>query len=191
MAGTEEFVIVTGGPGSGKTTLLDALRALGYAVMAEAGRAIIQAQQAIGGNALHTGDSGLFAELMLSWDLRSHREAAAFAGPVFFDHGVPGLPGYYELTGRPVPAHVTRATQVFRYHPRVFVAPPWAEIYTGDAERTQDFTEAVRTYDAAVRAYLRSGYQLIELPRAPVATRVAAVLDHLAAWGLPQPPAGR
>jgi predicted ATPase len=29
---------------------------------------------------------------------------------------------------------------------RVFVAPPWAEIFAQDAERKHDFVEAVRTH---------------------------------------------
>ena len=44
--------VITGGPGSGKTTLIDALARAGFARTVEAGRAIIQDQQAIDGPAL-------------------------------------------------------------------------------------------------------------------------------------------
>lgn len=70
------FVVLTGGPGAGKSTLLDALAAAGFATVAEAGRAIIRDQAAIGGSALHTVDPQLYADLMLSWEMRSYREAA-------------------------------------------------------------------------------------------------------------------
>lgn len=43
----ERFFVLTGGPGSGKSTLVDAVARLGYGRTLEAGRAIIQHQQAI------------------------------------------------------------------------------------------------------------------------------------------------
>jgi predicted ATPase len=46
-----------------------------------------------------------------------------------------------------------RAVAVFRYNRRVFIAPPWREIFQQDSERKQDFDEAVRTYDSLVATY--------------------------------------
>ncbi|WP_328808913.1 AAA family ATPase [Nonomuraea montanisoli] len=175
----DDFVVITGGPGAGKTTLIEALRAAGHACVAEAGRAIIRDQVAIGGRALHQGDTALFAEVMLAWEMRSHHEARALPGPVFFDRGVTDLVGYHLLLDRPVPPHVSAAAGLFRYHRRVFAAPPWPEIYSHDAERRQDLDEAVRTHDAMVEAYGRHGYEVIPLPRADVAARVAFVLERL------------
>lgn len=48
----QRFIIISGGPGSGKSTLIDALERQGFPRTVEAGRAIIQDQVAIGGNAL-------------------------------------------------------------------------------------------------------------------------------------------
>ncbi|WP_327086775.1 AAA family ATPase [Nonomuraea sp. NBC_01738] len=175
--GTDGYVVITGGPGAGKSTLIDALAAKGFARTDEAGRAIIQDRLAIG--ATGWSDPELFAELMLSWELRSHRQAAGSRGPVFFDRGVPDLVGYFRLIGRPLPAHVHEAALRFRYHRVVFAAPPWREIYVHDAERTQSWEEAVRTHDAVTWAYTEHGYEVVALPPVPVADRVAFVLDAL------------
>lgn len=99
------FIVITGGPGSGKTTLLDALRESGHSAMPEAGRNIIRAQQAVDGPALPWRDPALFAELMLSWDMRSYEEAGQKSGTLFFDRGIPDTIGYLRLTSLPVPAH--------------------------------------------------------------------------------------
>ncbi len=97
----DRFHIITGGPGSGKSTLIDALAKRGYARTLEAGRAIIQDQQAIGGRALPWIDPAFFAELMLSWELRSYRMAESETGPVFFDRGIPDVVGYFQLMNEP------------------------------------------------------------------------------------------
>ncbi|MET8263674.1 AAA family ATPase [Micromonospora arida] len=178
---SSQYIVITGGPGAGKTTLIDSLRRAGHACVDEAGRQIIQDQMLIGGPALHTGDSRLFAEVMLSWAIRSYRQARQHPGPVFFDRGIPDLVGYYLLLGQPVPAHVTAAVRLFRYNQRVFIAPPWPQIYTTDSERRQDFPEAVRTHDAMVAAYTQHGYELSTLPRKDVTSRVQFIQQHTAA----------
>jgi len=181
MTRTDHLFGVTGGPGAGKTTLLAALAAAGHRVASEAGRAIIRDQLAIDGPALPWRDRALFAELMLSFDLRSYGEAQASAATVFFDRGVPDTIGYLRLCGLEVPEHFDRAARTFRYAQLVFAAPPWREIYAQDAERKQDFAEAERTYDAVTAAYRDHGYELVELPRADVATRAAFVLERVEA----------
>lgn len=172
----QAFFVITGGPGSGKTTLIDALEQAGFARAVEAGRGIIQDQAAIDGPALPWRDPAAFAELMLGWEMRSHRMAERQAGPVFFDRGVPDVIGYLRLMRLPVPVHIEKAAEVFRYCRRVFIAPPWREIFTQDTERRQDFTEAERTYAALAETYARLGYELVELPRAGVAERLKFVV---------------
>ncbi|MFE1103052.1 AAA family ATPase [Nocardiopsis alba] len=175
----DHLVVVTGGPGSGKTTLIDHLSGLGYARTEEAGRAIIRDQRDIDGPGLAWRDDALFAELMLSWEIRSHREAALLDGPVFCDRGVPDLIGYHLLQGRPVPEHVREAARLFRYHRRVLLAPPWPEIFSGDGERHQSPQEAERTFEAMREAYPSCGYEVVLLPRVSVAERARFVLDTL------------
>ena len=78
----DRFFVVTGGPGSGKSTVIDALARSAYTTSVEAGRGVIQDQVAIGGRALPWDDRILFAEMMLTWEMRSYR----IAGRVW--HGV-------------------------------------------------------------------------------------------------------
>ncbi|KVE39277.1 AAA family ATPase [Burkholderia sp. TSV86] len=169
--------VFTGGPGSGKSTLIDALHARGYACSDEAGRGVIRDQIAIGGRALPWLDSLAFAEQMLGWEMRSYRVARRACGPVFFDRGVPDVIGYLRLTALDVPAHVAAAAERFRYCRDVFIAPPWPQIYEQDAERRQDYAQAVRTYEAMVHTYTAYGYRLIELPRTSVDERCRFVLE--------------
>ena len=172
------FHIFTGGPGSGKTTLLEAIAACGHPVMPEAGRSIIKAQTAIGGPALPWADKTLYSELMLAWELRSFREAGALEGNVYFDRGIPDVIGYLKVCGLPVPPHFWKAAGLFRYNPKVFIAPPWREIFGQDAERKQDWREAEATYRAMHAVYTELGYELVPLPLAGVRERAEFVLER-------------
>jgi predicted ATPase len=172
--------VITGGPGSGKSTLIEALAARGFATMPEAGRAIIREEVATGGVALPWADRMAFAERMLAFEIKSYRAAATLNRPVVFDRGVPDVVGYLRVSGLPVPPRIERAARDYRYHRKVFVAPHWPEIFTNDAERKQAPDEAEATWHAMVEVYSALGYELVELPRVPVAERVAFVCAAVA-----------
>lgn len=173
-------IIITGGPGAGKTTLIETLAHAGFAVAPEAGRRIILEQQASGGAALPWVDRLAFAQAMLAHDIESYAQLSAVLGPVFCDRGIPDVIGYLRLEGLAVPASMWRAAREHLYYPRVFICPPWRAIYTTDSERRQTPEIAERTYEAMVAVYTELGYALVDVPRAPVDTRVAFIRDAVA-----------
>jgi predicted ATPase len=75
---------------------------------------------------------------------------------------------------------VMAACQKYRYATRVFLAPPWREIYVTDAERWQSFDEAVRTYELMVEAYQDCGYEVVEIPRVSVESRADFLVSRWA-----------
>jgi predicted ATPase len=87
--------------------------------------------------------------------------------------------GYLRLCGLDLPPHVTKAARIYRYHRRIFVAPPWKEIFTQDQERKQTFAEAQATCAAVCEVYEALGYQLIQLPRTSVAERADFVAAEI------------
>ena len=132
--------------------------------MPEAGRADIRAQGAAGGAALPWEDREAFADLMLERDLCFYEQARLLTGAILFDRGIPDIIGYRRLCGFAIPDGLTRAAKTHRYNRHVFIAPPWADIYSNDTERKQDWAEAVATHDAMARVYDNLGYILVPLP---------------------------
>lgn len=179
MTPTHRLHVVTGGPGSGKSTLIAALAAAGVATSAEVGRAIIREQVAIGGTALPWADEQAFAALMLPREIAARAAALAGGAVTVLDRGVPDVTGFLRVSGLPVPPAFDAAARAIRYNPRVFLAPFWADIYTHDAERRQTAADA-RATEAIMRdTYAGYGYDLVDLPRVPVADRVAFVTARL------------
>lgn len=172
--------VITGGPGSGKSTLIVALAAAGVVTSAEVGRQIIREEIAAGGDALPWADEVAFAGKMVVREVAAHRAALATGHTVVLDRGVPDVIGFLRVSGLPVPPHIDAAARAHRYHPRIFIAPFWADIFCADAERKQSPELAAATHDVMVATYRDYGYTLVELPRAPVAERAAFVMEHLA-----------
>ena len=141
---------------------------------------------ALGGAFFYAGmekrlEPAQFAEAMLAHDVQSYEAASRQDGVVFFDRGIPDVIGYLNLMKLPVPGQMAEAARRYRYNPRVFIAPFWPEIFMQDDERKQTPEEAERTYQAMVRIYGDYGYDLVTLPRVPVAERVAFVRRTIAA----------
>lgn len=173
------FYIITGGPGSGKTTLLNELKARGFPCVEEVARQIIQDQTEIGGDALHTKNKIKFRDLMLFQSIATYEQVTEDNLPVFFDRGIPELVGYCRLIKTDIPDFLLTAVKSFRYNQKVFIAPPWKDIYQNDKERKQSWEEAIETYCKIADSYLESGYQLIEIPKTTSIERADFILGHL------------
>lgn len=174
---SENFVVISGCSGGGKSTLLTALAGLGYTVVQEPGRRIVADQLEGGGSALPWVDLAAFARRAVELALGDRERMRAEAGWVFFDRGLIDAASALDL-GAGGNALGTLGA-VHRYHPTVFMTPPWEEIFASDAERRHGFEEAVAEYERLCAAYPQLGYRIIELPRVGVDERAAFVLETL------------
>jgi predicted ATPase len=175
MAAKVVRAVLTGGPGSGKSTLLEAMRAKDLCIFPEAARAILQSPN---GMAMRAESPMEFAMAMLDADLAAWH--AADSGLSLYDRGFPDIAGFLELEGLPIPASLERICYENRYNGPIFRASPWFEIYATDAERTQDWNQAVASDEAVTSAWQRYGYPLIDLPQVSVTQRADFVVRQIA-----------
>lgn len=175
------FVILSGCSGGGKSTLLAELARRGHAVVQEPGRRIVAQERAIGGTALPGIDPSAFAHRAVAMARSDLAAAAAQPGRVFFDRGlVDAAVALQHTDGTPIERTIGDA----RFHPTMFLAPPWPEIHQADADRRHGFEEVVAEYDRLLTAWRRLGYRLAILPRVSPNARA----DHLLA-AVPNPTA--
>ncbi|ANP85926.1 AAA family ATPase [Rhizobium leguminosarum] len=169
-------VLISGCSGGGKSTLLAELAARGHAVVEEPGRRIVS-QELEGGTALPWVDMAAFARRAIEMAMADHTAAREQAGWTFFDRGlIDAAAALQHLTGEPI---LEKLSVAHRYHQRVFLTPPWPEIYTTDPERRHGFDEAVAEYDRLAAVYPTLGYDVFMLPKIAVADRADFILDCL------------
>ena len=116
---------------------------------------------------------------MLERSIASYERHAASADTIFFDRGIPDTLCYARLIGSPLEKELFAACERYRYMGRVFLAPPWQEIYATDAERKQTYDEVVKTYHMMSEAYEDCGYEVVEIPRASPAQRADFIVTML------------
>jgi predicted ATPase len=169
-------VIISGCSGGGKSTLLEELRQRGEAVVEEPGRRIVAEQLKGDGKLLPWVDPEAFARRAIELSLQDRGQADSHAAWVFFDRGlIDAAVALEHMTGEPA-EHLLSSQP--RFYPRVFLAPPWPEIYQTDAQRQHAFDEAVAEYLRLEAAYPRLGYTVERLPKASVHDRVDFVLSR-------------
>jgi len=173
----DTFVVISGCSGGGKSALVAELAARGYPTVEEPGRRIVQAERHSGGCALPWVDPVAFAQRAVAMALEDRLAAAALDGPVFFDRGlVDAAAALQHTTGEPAIAELGPR---HRYNRRVFLVPPWPDLFRSDAERRHGFDAAVAEYYRLEAAYDCLGYDVVVIPRGRVRWRADFVLDML------------
>jgi predicted ATPase len=180
---SDRFIMLSGCSGGGKSTLLTALERRGFPVFEEPGRQIVKEQQFLEGNALPWANPLQFVELLVSRSIHQMMVAARLNQRSFFDRGIVDAISFLQHLSLPIPLYLENAVKLLRYHRRVFVAPPWQEIFVADAERRHSFDEAKAQYSSLLRTYEGLGYNLVELPKIDVESRVEFIVGQLAASG--------
>ena len=173
----DNFVVISGCSGGGKSALLAELGRRGHPIVEEPGRRIVKQELKTGGSALPWVDEVAFARRAIALALADRATASGLDGWVFFDRGlVDAAAGLQHLTGEQM---LGALGQCHRYHRRVFLTPPWHEIYATDPERRHGFDVAAAEYSRLCEAYPLLGYEVLLLPKVDVMERADFVLRML------------
>jgi len=173
------WYVIIGAPGVGKTTLLQELEKRGYNCVPEVARNIIKVQIQSEGDALPWKNRTKYSELMLEKSIKDFLDLKEVSITAFFDRGIPDTYAYNRLINIEITAELEKAANKYRYNRKVFILPPWEEIYTTDNERKQDYEEALLTYRVMKQIYSSLDYELIELPKISVSERADMVISNL------------
>lgn len=176
-----KFYVITGGPGVGKTTLLSALKNKGFLVVPEDARRIIQEQMQTNGEGLPWKNKTLYAELMFEASLNTYQKNVneIYDKTIFFDRSILDTICYRNMEDMPVSEELDKLVHACPYNQKVFILPPWEEIYQTDNERKQTWEEAVYTFDKMKQTYLQYGYEVIEVPKNSIEHRCEFIMNQI------------
>lgn len=167
--------IITGGGGTGKTTIINQLKAMGYQTCHEVSRELIKEQQAINGSLLPWKDLYGFGEQCI---IRMQKQLNNAENELcFYDRGLPDIQAYFNNQG--IEAPLQQSCSKLPYAQTVFICPPWRNIFTNDPQRPESFEYSCEIYEHLKRVYSNLGYQLIEIPKTKVESRVNFILSYL------------
>ena len=175
----KEIILIIGGPGTGKTTIIEGLVAKGYCCYPEISREVTAEAKKQGIEQLFLERPLLFSELLLEGRKKQFRNAQDEPHDlVFLDRGIPDVLAYMHYIGDSYPAFFDAACKEHNYT-KIFILPPWEEIYVSDDERYENYEQAKLIYAHLTETYEKYGYNLIEVPKGPVSERIGFILERL------------
>lgn len=148
---------------------------MGELVVEETARTVIREQLATGGDAVPWLDNDAYVAETARRDIAIYDAMAGETRRVFFDRGI--IDSYGANGATPMP-WLVEAVRTRRYSRRVFIFPPWREIYESDNERRQDWAEAERTFEIICKRLPTLDYDPIVLPKASAEARATFVLEQ-------------
>ena len=175
----QQKIVLIGGPGTGKSSIIKELIARGFDCMPEISREVILNAQKKGIDQLFLTEPLLFSNLLLEGRekqfLEAHKSKDTF---VFFDRGIPDVHAYLEFSNTDYPNYFIEKSKKHLYT-KVFMLPPWKEIYTSDNERYESFEQAVEIHHYLKKTYLQIGYTISIVPYGSIQERTDYILDAI------------
>lgn len=170
--------VITGGPGTGKSSIINELKKKNYACSTEISREIIQSELKTNGEVVPWLNLNSFSDKVVY--LRSEQWLATNESEThFFDRGIIDAIAYLHNANSQVPESYINAIYKYPYNTKVFITPPWENIYQKDAERMESFKESERIHKQLVKSYENFGYKLIMVPKLSVSERVEFILSQI------------
>ena len=176
---SKEIIVIIGGPGTGKSTIIEGLMDKGFCCYPEISRQVTLEAKKQGIEQLFLENPLLFSELLLEGRKKQFESAQKETrNIVFIDRGIPDVLAYMHYIGDSYPAHFDLACRENLYT-KIFVLPPWEEIYVSDEARYENFEQAQLIHAHLTETYQNYGYELIEVPKDDLDNRIIFILEQI------------
>jgi predicted ATPase len=171
------FYIITGGPGGGKTSVLENLASKGYNYIPETARQIIKERLSKG--LAPRPDPRTFAQQIFDQDWKNFISNSGRSSLLFFDRSFMDSACMLFDSDSQSYDNIRNTHLTNRYNNKVFIAPPWEEIYRIDSERDQSFEQSIDVYERLDKWYRQHDYDIVVLPKDTIETRIKFILNQL------------
>ena len=151
-------IVITGTPGTGKTSIINKLKSKGYTCFDEYSRILIRWGHENGIKQYHD----------------SKKIEKSKNNLIFFDRGIHDGFAYQNFIDK---SFIFSLKLNQYYYQKIFILPPWNEIYSNDNERLENF-ETSKTIDKSINfTYNHYGYKLHTVPKISIEKRMEYILN--------------
>jgi len=166
--------VLTGGPGTGKTTALEILASLGYNIIPETARKILDDEQKKDSDILPWKDCTKFQIVVAEKQFEA--ETSSKSAENFLDRSLIDGYAYCIYYNVPVPKIIIDKGQ--NRYDKVFLFEQLPS-YKNDFNRKEDKESADLIHKMIKDAYIKFGYKVIDVPTLPPKERVNFILDRI------------
>ncbi|GGH74270.1 AAA family ATPase [Phaeocystidibacter marisrubri] len=169
---------ISGGPGTGKTSIIQELEQRGHTCFHEYSREVIKHSLENNSDVLPWDNLPAFTEKVIEGRLTQYHSAQDRITS-FYDRTIIDSIAYQHVDHLPVKPEWDQLAKIHRYHERVFITPPWEEIYQQDNERRETLEKLIRIHEILCHTYEDYGYRVIEIPKASLSERTDWLLEQI------------
>ena len=170
-------IVISGAPGTGKTSVINQLSKSGYKCHNEVSREIIAHQLQINGETTPWQDVYKFSEIVINERLKQFKLASN--NIEFYDRGIIDSFAYLFKDNISLKEEWITIAKEYKYFNKVFITPPWEEIYHTDQERKEDFITAKKIHSHLIKAYEAFDYKPIFIPKTTIQERINFILNEI------------
>ncbi len=169
------WYIITGGPSSGKTKVIEYLAFLGYSVIPEAARVLIDIEKSKGKSIKEIRSNEVeFQKKVFGMKIEIENRIPPDQ-ITFFDRGIPDTIAYDKICGLNE-GHAISASQKRKYK-GIFLLEQ--VLFENDYGRTEDEKFANNLSGLLYKSYLDLGYNIIKIPVIPIDERAEFILRNI------------
>ncbi|MFA3918044.1 AAA family ATPase [Ruegeria hyattellae] len=162
-------VVLSGCSGGGKSALLKEMARRGHATVPEPGRRIIAEERRTGTRALPWIDPASFCQRAI--ELAIEDAAHAKGATVIFDRSALDALIWFDRTGTELAQTTRQQVLSLGYDRRIYLTPPWPEIFESDDDRKHGMTDALAEFEALCDRLPQYGFEMVLVPKRPVLAR--------------------
>lgn len=170
----KQRIVLTVAPGTGKSSVAHELSILGYNVVVEPARYLIDYLSIHSPEKLPWNNHDKFVDAIEETNIKNYNENSNG----IFDRSIIDLAGFLSKMNIEITDNLKKHCSTLRYD-NVFIFKPWKEIFINDSIRHETFEDCLELDNHLVQQYNLYGYNPIEVINSNVDDRVRFILENI------------
>lgn len=170
-------IAISGGPGTGKTSLIEELENRGLPCSHEFSRQVIQHSLDNGSNVLPWDNLDAFSERVMQGRMEQFHSADGQLH--FFDRTIIDTIAYQLADNLPVREEWHSLAVNHRFYDKVFLTPPWEDIFENDHQRRESFEKLLHLHKFLHDTYVKYGYEVVDIPKLAISERADWLIEQI------------